>query len=180
MTHPAPDPAEQYIRTPEILAMIKRVLRYLLLLSGAVAVVSAGIGIALAGAAGLWAALLATALGLFFTLTTIGALWLVAGRGQQLLMIALLGGWLMKMMVLIGVLIWLREETFYHRGVFVATLMFLVVAALVIEMLVVSRTRLPYVGVNSHTSVADAPRPSAETAPTEPQDGGDSPRPSAD
>lgn len=142
---------DSYIRTPELLALIKRVLRGLVITTAIVGGAGVVIGTIAFGAPGLWGALIAAVLGIFFTATTVGALYYAAGRGQQLLMVALLGGWLIKMVILGAVIFWLKNQTFYHKPTFAATILTLVIGALVVEMVIVATAKIPYVSVSSVT-----------------------------
>lgn len=141
-----------YIRTPELLALIRKVFKGLAIVTAVVGVLGIAIGTAVYGLPGLWAALIATILGVFFTATTILGLYYAAGRGQEALMVVLLGGWLVKMVILGAVIFWLKNQTFYHKGTFAATILTLVIGALVVEMVIVATARIPYVGVNSVTT----------------------------
>src|SRR5699024_2729194 len=158
-----------YIRTPELLALIRKVFKALLV----VTVVVGGLGIAIGtiafGLPGLWAALIATVLGLFFTATTVAGLYYAAGRGQELLMVVLLGGWLVKMIILGGVIFWLKNQTFYHKGTFAATILTLVIGALIVEMVIVATARIPHVSVNSVTTDSASGSAPDSTALPQPQ-----------
>lgn len=158
----SPAPEETYIRTPEILALMRRVFRSLLMVTAIVGAAGIAFGLLSAGLPGLWGALIATAAGLFFTGATVGGLYLAAGRGQQVLMVVLLGGWLVKIVILGILMFWLRSQSFYDRTTFVATIILLVLTALVVEMVLTLTARIPYVSVNSVTD--DAPRHPAERA----------------
>ena len=57
---------------------------------------------------------------------------------------AVLGSWLVKMILLIVILVLLRDADFYSRPVLFITLLVGTVGALVLEALVVSRTQVPY------------------------------------
>ncbi len=140
-----------YIRTPEILALIRKVFRGLVLVTIVVGGLGVLIGTVAYGLPGLWAALIASVLGIFFTATTVAGLYYAAGRGQELLMVVLLGGWLVKMIILGAVIFWLKNQTFYHKGTFAATILTLVIGALIVEMVIVATARIPYVNVNSVT-----------------------------
>lgn len=172
---------DSYVPTDALLALIRKVFKSLVV----VTVVVGGLGLAIGGFAfgmpGLWAALIAAVLGIFFTATTVLGLYYAAGRGQEALMIVLLGGWLVKIIILGGVMFWLKNQTFYHKGTFVATIVTLVIAALVVEMVIVATARIPYVGVNSVTSAqpgAGQPAPGAPQQPREhAENDADSPTP---
>lgn len=138
-----------YVRTDSMLAVIRVMLRRLLLVSAVITVLAVGIGYLVAGLPGVWAALIGAAISVLFNGATVLSMYLVAGRSPELLQIVLLGGWLVKMVLLVIALVWLREQDFYHRGVLVVTLVVVVVAALLVEVTTVVKARLPYVEPSS-------------------------------
>ena len=158
---------DRYIRTQAVLTLIRTVLRRLLLASAAVGVLGVLIGLLVGGLPGVWGALIAVAISVLFTGATVATMYAVTGRGPELLQIALLGGWILKMGLLALLLLWLRNETFYHRGVFLATLFVAVIAALVVEVGTVATARIPHV-VPSGTGPSqngDVASTSADPAP---------------
>lgn len=143
-----PEPAfinDRYVRTGAMLSMIRRVLWRMLLATGAIAVLGAGIGYLIAQMEGVWGSLLAAGIGLFFTGTTVVLIYLVVGRGPELLQLVLLGGWILKMAVVFVLLLWLRQMDFYHRGVFVGAIVVLAMALLIVELVTVLNARIPAV-----------------------------------
>lgn len=167
---------DSYIRTPEILALIRKVFTALVIVTIVVGGLGAIIGAAIFGLPGLWAALIAAVLGIFFTATTVGGLYYAAGRGQEALMIVLLGGWLVKMVILGAVIFWLKGQTFYHKGTFAATILILVIGALIVEMVIVATARIPYISVNSVTSESEPAPPTPPAAGAQPQQPAESPK----
>lgn len=149
------------VRTDAMLALFRRVQKRLLLLTAAVAVVGALIGFLVAGLPGVWGALVAAALGLLFTVTTVATLRLVAGRGPELLQIVIFGGWVLKMVLVVVVMLWLRDLDFYDRGVLFGTLVAVVLGAVAVEIVTVVTARLPYVDVEMPdvSSVTDEETP---------------------
>ncbi|MFV0426815.1 MAG: hypothetical protein ACK5KU_07255 [Beutenbergiaceae bacterium] len=136
---------ERRVPTTAMIDLFRAVQRRLLLLTLALALLGSGLGLLLAGLAGLWGALLAAALGLAFTVTTVAMLRLVAGRGVEFLQIVLLGTWVMKLGLVVLVMVWLRGQEFYHRGVFFGVLVVVVLGAVGIEMWTVATSRMPTV-----------------------------------
>ena len=88
---------DRYIRTQAVLTLIRTVLRRLLLASAAVGVLGVLIGLLVGGLPGVWGALIAVAISVLFTGATVATMYAVTGRGPELLQIALLGGWILKM-----------------------------------------------------------------------------------
>lgn len=80
----------------------------------------------------------------FFGVTVIVAL-VTSRMSPTMLGAVVLGSWLVKMMVLIGVLVGLRSADFYDRTTFGLALLVGTIAALILEAWVVTKTRVPYV-----------------------------------
>lgn len=173
------------VRTEAMLALFRTVQKRLLLLTAVVAVVGGGIGLLVAGLPGLWGALVAAALGLIFTITTVAMLRLVAGRGPELLQVVIFGGWIVKMVLVVLVMLWLQNLDFYHPGVLFGTLAALVLGAVIVEIVSVATSRIPYADVElpSVSSVtgddagparpqasAPDPRDDAESTPSQTAD----------
>lgn len=106
------------------------------------------IGYLVSGESGVWGALLASVLaGSFFAVTGIVAA-LTANLDVQYLGFAVLGSWLLKIVVLLGTLFWLRGQDFYDRPIFFITLLLETVVLLVLEAVLVTRAPVPYVEVD--------------------------------
>jgi hypothetical protein len=101
-------------------------------------------GWALDGTAGLWGALIGMGIATVFFALTVGVALGTARLDVTALGAAVLGSWLVKMILLIVVLVLLRDADFYSRPVLFVTLLLATVGALVLEAVVVSRTRVPY------------------------------------
>lgn len=159
---------DSYVATNELLALIRRVFKALVVVTIVVGALGLTIGGIVYGMPGFWAALMAAVIGILFTASTVLGLYYAAGRGQEALMIVVVGGWLIKIVILGGAMLWLKGQTFYHKGTFVATIVTLVLAALIVEMVMVATARIPYVDVNSVTtgpdSVAHEPRSESSEA----------------
>ncbi|TMZ59003.1 hypothetical protein [Ruania albidiflava] len=138
-------PTDRPTSTAAVLTMIRTAGLRLLLVSAVIAALASGVGYLVAGVPGVWAALIGAGLSLAFTGATVGCLYLVVGRSAELLQIVMLGSWLVKMVLVFVLLSWLQHQTFYHRGVLFATLVVVVVAALVVETITVLKARIPYV-----------------------------------
>jgi len=88
-----------------------------------------------------------------------------------------------KMVILGAVIFWLKNQTFYHKPTFGATIIVLVLGALVAEMVIVATAKIPYVDVNSVTTTpsgsGEQPGASAREAhePAEKPDDGEGPAP---
>jgi hypothetical protein len=106
------------------------------------------IGFLVSGESGVWGALLASVLaGSFFAVTGIVAA-LTINLDVQYLGFAVLGSWLLKIVVLLGALFWLRGQDFYDRPIFFITLLLETIVLLVLEAVLVTRAPVPYVEVD--------------------------------
>ena len=106
------------------------------------------IGYLVSGESGVWGALLASVLaGSFFAVTGMVAA-LTVNLDVQYLGFAVLGSWLLKIVVLLGALFWLRGQDFYDRPIFFITLLLETVVLLVLEAVLVTRAPVPYVEVD--------------------------------
>lgn len=106
------------------------------------------IGYLVSGESGVWGALLASVLaGSFFALTALVAA-LTANLDVQYLGFAVLGSWLLKIVVLLGALFWLRGQDFYDRPIFFITLLLETIVLLILEAVLVTRAPVPYVEVD--------------------------------
>lgn len=107
-------------------------------------VVAAVIGYLIAGSQGLWGAVLGIAIPVvFYSITVIVAVITVRVR-PEIFGAAILGSWVVKIAVLIGVLAALSGATFYSRGAFFIAFVVGTVGYLIAEAVIVVRTRVPY------------------------------------
>ncbi|MFD8102352.1 hypothetical protein ACFV24_22705 [Nocardia fluminea] len=135
--------------TPETVpgpdAPLRAALRYGLIGLVVLVVLSISIAGAVAGAPGMWGALLGSAIGGAFILTTVVVVLLGAKLPANTAGLVMLAGWVGKMLVGLLVIAVLRQFDFYSRP----ALFFTVVGALVIvlgaEVYGVARQKVPYV-----------------------------------
>ncbi|MDR7329113.1 hypothetical protein [Corynebacterium guangdongense] len=108
---------------------------------GVVAVVSVIAWSFAEGSPGFWGALIG---GGYVLLTAVSVL---ATSGQSIGTIGavVLGGWLVKVVLVLLILMLLDPLTFYHRGAMVITLIVALVVCIIAEMVGVLRTRTTYV-----------------------------------
>lgn len=107
--------------------------------------IAAGLGYLAAGSAGMWGALLGLAMPvIFFSITAVVAV-VTARMSPQLLGAAVLGSWLLKLVVLIAFLAVIADQDFYSRGALFAALLVGTIAYLVVEAVIVTRTKVLYV-----------------------------------
>lgn len=141
--------------------------------TAALAVAGAIVGFAVAGPSGLWSAIVAIVLAAVFLGFTAGTI-LIANRwyGDALYVPiffgAVMGGWLIKFVLFIVVLLVLRGQPWLNTTVFFIALVASVLASLVIDVMVMLRMRLPHVTDATLPTLADI----EEAASTPDQRGG--------
>lgn len=99
------------------------------------------------GVPGLWGALLGAALGGAFVLMTAIVVIATARTSPQVTGAILLGTWLLKLLVAIGVVAALKPLDFYSKRAFALTIVIAMVVVLASETIAVLRNRAPYVEV---------------------------------
>lgn len=110
-----------------------------------ITVIGIRIGDAVDGSAGFWgSALGAIVAGLFFSVTAVIAVT-TTKMGPDKLGFVILGSWLLKIVILMGVLAWLRTEDFYSRPFFFAVLVIQTMVLLALEAVILTRAKVPYV-----------------------------------
>jgi hypothetical protein len=110
-----------------------------------ITVIGIRIGDAVDGSAGFWgSALGAIVAGLFFSVTAVIAVT-TTKIGPDKLGFVILGSWLLKIVILMGVLAWLRTEDFYSRPFFFAVLVIQTMVLLALEAVILTRAKVPYV-----------------------------------
>lgn len=108
-------------------------------------VLAGGIGWLVQGSAGLWGGVLGIAIPVaFYSVTVVVALVTLRVR-PEVFGAAILGSWVVKIAILIGVLAALSNADFYSRGAFFIAFVVGTVGYLVAEALIVVKTRVPYI-----------------------------------
>ena len=147
MTDARPEPAAD--RTPTSNPVLRRALAWGGLLAAIILVVSAVLGLVFAGVPGLLGALIGTLMAVVFMGITAASI-LLANRfaGSDLFVGAffgiVLGGWLLKFIVFIVLVVLLRDAAWLNPTVLFLSLVAGVIASLVVDVLVVAKSRLPY------------------------------------
>ena len=118
------------------------VLKQGLLLVLAIAVIGGGVGLVVAGVSGLLSGLIGAALALLFSAMT--ALSVKFGGTLSLggFFGVVLGGWIFKMVLFIAIVAALRGANFIHGPVFFFTLVASILGTLVIDSLIVMKSRI--------------------------------------
>lgn len=127
-------------------APLKRALK---LGSGALVVLTI-VSLAAWGAArdlpGIWGVLLGAAIGGSFVLLTVVSVLATANTTPSTTMAVVLGSWLVKLLVLIGLLMWLRTMDFYDTPALAVTMIAALVVVLATEVWGIMTTQAMYVG----------------------------------
>jgi hypothetical protein len=135
------------------------VLRYTGFLAIAIAIIGGGLGYLFASTAGLASALIGTALAVVFASITavsiIGALRFDIAAFFGIVM----GAWLLKIVVFIVILALLRDAPFVQTTVLFVTVIAGAVGTMLIDVLVVFRSRLGYASNAVLPSTTDTPAP---------------------
>ena len=122
------------------------------LLAVAIAVVGSVVGFLVDGGTGLVSALIGAAMAFLFLGVTAGSI-LLANRIANsdflnpLFFVTVLGGWLLKFAVFLVLLIVLKDQPWINNVVLLLTVIVGVVGSLVVDVVVIARSRQPYVDV---------------------------------
>ena len=95
---------------------------------------------------GIWGVLLGAAVGGGFVLLTVISVLATANTTPSMTMAVVLGSWLVKLLVLIGLMMWLRTMDFYDTAAFGVTTIAALVVVLASEVWGIMTTRSMYVG----------------------------------
>ncbi|KAB1643579.1 hypothetical protein [Gulosibacter chungangensis] len=130
---------------PSSVPIMHTVLRWSIILTVAVALVGGLVGWFVAGWSGVWSAVIAAAVVLLFTAVTAISIIFAAKMPSTYFMAVILGAWLLKLIAFIGVLAIVRAFDFTHDWMLWGTMLAALVGALAIDVVVVLRSRQPYV-----------------------------------
>ena len=147
MTAPRPDHAA---RTPSSNPVLRRALVWGGILAGILLVVSGILGFVFAGVEGLAGALVGTLMAVVFMGITAASILLANRFSSSDVFVGVffgivLGGWLLKFIVFIVLVVLLRGADWLNPMVLFLSLVAGVMASLVVDVLVVARSRMPYV-----------------------------------
>lgn len=148
MTSSAPTPQPSSARPSSSAAadaVFRRALRDMLVLLAVLTVLGVGIGALVAGAAGVWGALIGVGLALVFSGTTVVSMLRTGRATPQAMAGIVMGAWLGKVVVVIVVLAVLRDLDFYDRRVLALVLLVGVLGSALLDYRAVARGRIPYV-----------------------------------
>lgn len=125
----------------------QRALHWIGILVGVLAVGGIIIGWLVAGLPGVWGALIGVALAGLCCAATVWSVAHTIGAESTTIMASVLGTWLVKLVLIIATLAFLRGRNFYNPYVLFGVLAVGVIGAVVIEAYCVHRSRMTYVQV---------------------------------
>ena len=136
-------------RTPTSNPVLRRALAWGGLLAGVVLIVSGILGFVFAGVEGLVSAFVGTLMAVVFMGITAASILLANRFASSDLFVGaffgiVLGGWLVKFIVFIVLVVVLRDAPWLNPTVLFLSLVAGVIASLVVDVLVVSKSRMPY------------------------------------
>ncbi len=105
---------------------------------------AAGLGYWAAGSPAAWGAVIGIALAMGFFGVTVALAAVTARLQPATFAVATLGGWLVKLVLLLATLAALRDADFYSRPALFTALVFGTAGSLAIETLVITRAQVPY------------------------------------
>lgn len=126
-------------------ALFRSLTRRLMALLLAVAGLGALAGWLVAGAAGVWGALMAAGIAAFFLLTSVLVMRGTSRQPLHVVSAVLSGAWIVKVLVLLGALWLVGDADFYDRTMFLVTLFAAVIGTSVVEIVTVMLARVPTV-----------------------------------
>ena len=147
MTDARPESAD---RTPTSNPVLRRALAWGGVLAAVVLVVSGILGFVFAGTEGLVSALIGTLMAVVFMGITAASILLANRFDSSDVFVGVffgivLGGWLLKFIVFIVLVVVLRDAPWLNPTVLFLSLVAGVIASLVVDVLVVAKSRIPYV-----------------------------------
>ncbi len=139
----------------------KRALLAGVVVTSIIAIIAATAGALISGLPGMLGAFVGAALGFaLLGLTPLSIMWgFKLGKGDVLspgFFSAVLGTWLLKFVVFLAAVFWLGDQEWLDRQVLFITIVASVLASLVTDLVVVAKSRMPY--VSDITLPGDTPK----------------------
>jgi hypothetical protein len=130
--------------------ILKRILAYGGILAIAIAIVGSVVGFLVAGSVGLVSAIIGTVMAVVFLGITAASIVLATRVAKgDLLSVAffgiVMGAWLLKLIIFIVLIVILKDQPWIQTQVLFLTVVIAVVGTLVVDVVVIARSRLPYV-----------------------------------
>lgn len=142
MTEPTPTPTRT---VPSSVPVLRRTLAYGFAFAAAIAVVGGVVGLVVAGPTAAWSAVIGAVMaGVFLGITALSIL--IAVRYDIVAFFAIvLGAWLLKFVAFIVVALSLRDQPWINPTALFLALIAGVISSLVVDVVVVMKTRMPYI-----------------------------------
>ena len=131
---------------PYLSALFGRVLRLTSLTTLGIAVIGGVAGWFIKGTDGVLSAAIGAAMALVFGALTVISVWLGGRYSLGVFFGAVMGGWLLKLVLFLGLTVALRNATFLVRPLFFFTVVAAILGSLVVDALVAAKARIPAVG----------------------------------
>ena len=128
-----------------VVPVMKKVLLYGALLAAAIAVVGSVIGFLVAGGSGVASALVGTALAVVFLAITALSILLASRYSITVFFGIVMGAWLLKFVLFLVIVFLLKDLPWVHTVVLFLSIVAGVVGTLVVDVVVIARSRMPYV-----------------------------------
>jgi hypothetical protein len=138
-----PEPANDSVVAER--AVLRTAGRDGLILVAGLAVLGSVVGYLIGDMPGVWGALVGAALAGLFCGATVVSMMLTVGKGAAATGAVVMGGWLVKMVILVAVLAVLSRQDFYDRWVLMVVVMIGAVGSAVLDYRAVKDGRIPYV-----------------------------------
>lgn len=143
--------------SPELRVPFARILRTLVVFLLAVMLAGAVVGYLVEGWAGVWASVLATGVTGLTVVVTVAVMLATADRPIHVTTAAFGVSWVVKIALMFGVLLIVRDRDFYSPGVFFVTFCVALLGSLVIEIRGAATARVPHVTPPSSRADGDSP-----------------------
>lgn len=131
---------------------LRRALRFAFIATAVIVVLSAIVWGSLRDLPGLWGVLIGAAIGFSFAALTLVSVLATANTNVTTTGVVVLGGWLLKMVVLVVVLALLRNQDFYDHLALFVTVSAVIVAMMISEVWAIVTTNVSYVDTSQRSS----------------------------
>lgn len=125
--------------------VMKKILLYGGVLAVAIAVIGSIIGYLTVGPVGITSALLGTAMAVVFLAITAVSILIAGKRSLGAFFGIVMGAWLLKFVVFLILIFLLKDQPWLNPQVMFLSIVAAVVGTLVVDVIVVARSRMPYV-----------------------------------
>jgi hypothetical protein len=131
---------------PYLSALFGQVLRLTALTTLGIAAIGGTIGWFINGTNGLLSAAIGAGMALVFGALTVLSVWLGGRYSLGVFFGAVMGGWLLKLVLFLGLTVALKNATFLVRPLFFFTVVAAVLTSLAVDAVVATKARIPAVG----------------------------------